>query len=93
MVRMRRDVSARTPKPEFVVAFLWISQWKLYLLQGKGNTFAEEMLSVFKLTSGAFIFMILCSRPRQWSPICRHLEQQESRTDTGLKMVLLILVL
>lgn len=90
---MRRDVSARTLKSEFVVAFLWVSQWKLYLLRGKGNIFAKEMLSIVTLSSGAFIVMILCSRSRQWSPIFRHLEQQESRTNTGLTMVLPILVL
>ena len=89
---MRRDVSARTPKPEFVVSFLWVSQWKLYLLRGKGNIFAEEMLSILTLTSGAFIFMVLYSRSRQCSPVFRHF-LQESRTDTGLKMVLPILVL
>ena len=41
-------MSTRTPKPQ-LVAFLWGSQWKR---RRKGNIFAEEMLSVFKPTSG-----------------------------------------
>lgn len=85
---MRRDMPARTPKPEFVVAFLWVSQWKLCLLRGKGNIFAEQILSIFTPSSSVFISVILCSRSRQCSSIFRHLEQQENRTDTGLKMVL-----
>lgn len=42
-------MSAGTPGPEFVVAFLWVSQWKMHLMRGKGSVFAEEMFSVFTL--------------------------------------------
>ncbi|OPJ78171.1 hypothetical protein AV530_015146 [Patagioenas fasciata monilis] len=34
LLRMSKDVSARSPKPELVAVFLWVSQWKLYLLTG-----------------------------------------------------------
>lgn len=40
-------MSARTPGPEFVVAFLWVSQWKM--MRGTGNVFADEMFSIFTI--------------------------------------------